>query len=378
MPDEAAEHADFVIQGEAEDAFVNLLESIENGEEKNLPNILGTKLRENFDQKIDSSKTHHNIQDFPLPDLNLIHGHEKIKIAPVITSRGCPFDCPFCSVIEMFSQQMRYDENERIFALLKRYKTQGIDEIFFYDDNFAANISRTKAFLEGMIRENCVPKRWTAQMRATDIVRDKELVSLMKRTNCFMVYMGLESVNPATLKEFNKRQTIEQIAVAVRLLKEQRILTHGMFVFGAESDTIQSVRETADFVIRNDISTVQFMILTPLPGTRYYQKLHDQGRIFDYDWNRYDAHHTVFYPNNMSPFELQTETFNAMKRVYTLSRAVIPIFDRNFVTPLYRMHGHKLINSYMRSHEKYTAGLPKQTVEKIITASDLKLSENTI
>ncbi len=359
MAEEGAEHADFVIKGEAEQVFVELMASIENYEEHKLPQILGTKLRENFAEKIDYRKTFQNIDELPFPELNLIKGHEKIQIAPVVTSRGCPFDCTFCSVIEMFSQRMRYTEHEQTYELLKKYRAEGRKQVFFYDDNFNAHNKRTKELLEGMIRADCVPDGWTAQVRATEIVRDRELLELMKRTNCFMLYMGLESVNPETLKEYNKRQSVEQIIEAIAILKEYGILAHGMFVFGADGDTVDSIRKTADFAIKNKISTVQFMILTPLPGTRYFKSLHEQGRIFDYDWSRYDAHHTVFHPKQMSAYELQVETFKAMERVYSPVQIVKPLLEGNTLTPLFRMYGHNLIKKHYQKTAAYTPLLPK-------------------
>lgn len=380
MPEEAAEHADFVIKGEAETVFVELMTAIENGVEKQLPQILGTKLREHFGEKIDYKKTFQEIDELPFPELSLIKGHKNIHIAPVVTSRGCPFDCTFCSVIEMFSQKMRYHELDQTYELLKKYQAEGRKQVFFYDDNFNAYNKRTKELLEGMIRNNCVPSGWTAQVRATEIVRDRELLQLMKRTNCFMLYMGLESVNPETLKEYNKKQSVEQIVEAIRILKEYGILAHGMFVFGADGDTVDSLRMTADFAIKNKISTVQFMILTPLPGTRYFKSLHEQGRIFDYDWSKYDAHHTVFYPKHMSPYELQVETFKAMERVYSVPQIVRPLFEGNTLTPFFRMYGHNLIRKHYKKTESYTPLLPKNTMPESewreVTSPETKVVES--
>jgi len=173
------------------------------------------------------------------------------------------------------------DDPRSVIAEMKQLKTKQMGSVFFYDDNFNANPRRTTALLENMIRADAVPRTWTAQVRATEIIRDRDLLKLMRRTNCAMVYMGLESVNPATLAAYNKKQSVEQIVEAVRLLREYGIRAHGMFVLGADEDTVATIRATAGFAIRNDVSTVQFMILTPLPGTRYFQMLHDQGRILD-------------------------------------------------------------------------------------------------
>lgn len=354
---------DHVIKGEAENIIVPLLQAYEEGE-KPEP-ILGVTLRNSFSERIDHQKTVQNIDDLPFPDLECIVGKEHIHIAPVVTSRGCPFDCTFCSVIEMFSQKMRYrsvdpDDPRSVIAEMKQLHLNRMTSVFFYDDNFNAYNKRTKQLLENMIRANVVPRAWTAQVRATEIVRDRELLDLMRRTNCIMLYLGLESVNPQTLIEYNKKQSVEQIVEAIRILREYGIRAHGMFVFGADGDTVESIRRTADFAIQNDISTVQFMILTPLPGTRYFQQLHEQGRIFDYDWSRYDAHHTVYWPKNMSPYELQKETFDAMRRVYAWGRVARPAFHGNLLTGFFRHYGHNLVKKHDRMTAHYITTLPRE------------------
>lgn len=353
---------DHVIKGEAENILLPLIQAYEEGETPEP--LLGTTLRNSFSERIDYKKTVQDIDDLPFPDLECIVGKERIKIAPVLTSRGCPFDCTFCSVIEMFSQKMRYrsvdpDDPRSVIAEMKKLHLNKMSSMFFYDDNFNAYNKRTKEFLENMIRADVVPRAWTAQVRATEIVRDRELLELMRRTNCVMLYLGLESVNPQTLIEYNKKQSVEQIVEAIKILKEYGIRAHGMFVFGADGDTVESIRHTADFAIQNDISTVQFMILTPLPGTRYFQQLHDQGRIFDYDWSRYDAHHTVYWPKNLSPYELQVETFAAMRKVYGWNRIVRPVFQGNTLTSFFRYYGHNLVKKHDQKTDLYVKGLPR-------------------
>lgn len=353
---------DHVIRGEAEALIVPLMQALEEGEE--VEPIIGSRLRDNFAQKIDASRTIQDISDLPFPDLTSIVGHQRMHIAPIVTSRGCPFDCTFCSVIEMFSQRMRYrpidiDDPRSVIAEMKQMHAQNMSSVFFYDDNFNANRKRTKMLLENMLRANVVPRAWTAQVRAGEVVKDRELLELMRRTNCMMLYLGFESINPETLHEFNKRQNVEEIIEAIRILKEYGIRAHGMFVFGADGDTVASLRATADFAVKHDISTVQFMILTPLPGTRYFEWLHKDGRIFDYNWSLYDAHHTVFYPKNMTPYELQVETFEAMKKVYRLPRAAWAALQGNYLTAFFRLYGHNLIRAHLKRTRDYVNTLPR-------------------
>jgi len=352
---------DHVVEGEGEYAFRDLVRALENGPKPDA--IVGRRLRHSPGAPIDASSGIGDLDELPFPDLDSIVGRERMTIAPIITSRGCPFDCTFCSVIEMFSQKVRYrsidvDDPRSVIAEMRQLHANHTGSVFFYDDNFTTNIERTKQLLENIIRADVVPRYWSAQVRATEIVRDRELLALMKRTHCIIAYMGLESVNPATLKAFNKKQTVEQVVEAIRVLRGFGVRAHGMFVLGSDEDTVDTIRATADFAIRNDVSTVQFMILTPLPGTRFFQKLVDEGRILDDDWSRYDAHHTVFWPKCMSPRDLQEETFRAMSRVYRSVRCALPVLHGNLITVFMRWYGHGMVAAQTRRSVEYVRSLP--------------------
>jgi radical SAM superfamily enzyme YgiQ (UPF0313 family) len=98
------------------------------------------------------------------------------------------------------------------------------------------------------------------------------------------------------------------------------IMTHGMFVIGADHDTRESVEETVDFAIEHDITSTQFLILTPLPGTRQYEQFEREGRIFTRNWSLYDGHHVVYQPKNMTPWELQRLSLDSHQRFYRVRR----------------------------------------------------------
>jgi radical SAM superfamily enzyme YgiQ (UPF0313 family) len=213
---------------------------------------------------------------------------------------------------------MRYRSLDSVIEDLRPLKPGS--RIMFYDDNFTANRSRTKELLSRMIAEG-VDHPWTAQSRV-DVAKDPELLKLMKKSNCYFLYLGLESVNPATLEEYDKHQKVEDVVEAVRKLHEHGIMVHGMFVFGSDQDDAGTLRDTVRFALKHRIDTVQFMALTPLPGTPYFKEMEESGRLLTRDWSLYDGQHVVFQPKNMSAYELQRDTFRAMKRFYRLSECV--------------------------------------------------------
>ena len=166
------------------------------------------------------------------------------------------------------------------------------------------------------------------------MVRDPELLDLMQRSGCELVYLGLESVNQATLDGFEKAQTVDDIERAIKLLHEHGIRSHGMFVLGADTDTVQTVRDTVTFAMKNHIDTVMLNILTPLPGTPQFDDLDAEGRIFDKRWELYDAHHVVFEPQLMTPYELQIEMLRGYMRFYSLRTWLRYIFTFRFTKQL--------------------------------------------
>ena len=321
MPDEGLEYCDYVLRGEADDNIVAFMKALETG--IGLDDIKGLSYRRKDGRIMHNAEIPlcRDIDTLPCPDFKLIGGLEKkgsksFTITPVMTSRGCPYDCSFCSVTSMFGQKYRFRKKELVLEELRNNKELGSNWVFFYDDNFIANRSRTKELLSTMIEKKLTPN-WTAQLRV-EVGKDPELLDLMRRSNCHTVYIGFESVNPKTLELYNKKQSVDDIEYCIKQLHKYKIRIHGMFVLGSDTDTVKTIRETVRFAKKNDIETVQFLILTPLPGTRTYNELEKEGRIISKDWSLYDAHHVVFEPKLMSYYELQNETFKATREFYSI------------------------------------------------------------
>ena len=317
LAEEALEHADYVARGEGgEGLMIELIEVIEGTRDAHT--VAGLSFtRDGAAVHNDLRSPCPDLDQLPLPDLDLIVGHERLASMPVMTSWGCPFACNFCSVTAMFGRKYRFRSPENVMAELRIKRPQ---RIFFYDDNLAADKKRLKRLLGMMIDEGIVVP-WQAQMR-TDVVRDPELLDLMRRSGCERIALGLESLDQATLDDFEKSQTVADIERAIALLGSHGILSFGMFVVGTDADTPASVREIARFSLREGVTTLMLNILTPLPGTRLYDDMAAEGRIVDPDWRHYDAQHVVFAPRHMTPYELQRVTLRAYRRFYSTRRLV--------------------------------------------------------
>jgi len=317
LPDEALRHADYVIRGEGETALMMFIDSWET--DQDFPRVPNLSYKSN-NTNIHNPQTAHTKQldTLPFPDFSLLQGKLKKmagkRIIPMQTSRGCPFDCSFCSVTGMFGKKYRYRSTENIMQELRLYNSRE-NFLFFYDDNFTAHPARTKDLLKAMIKEN-LKFKWSTQVRV-DIAKDIELVRLMKKAGCHTLFIGFESVNPDSLKEMKKKQTLREIIKAIKILRKNRIHIHGMFVYGFDSDNWQTVMETVNFAKKAKLTSTQFLLLTPLPGSELYNTLKSENRIKFDDWALYDTHHVVFVPRHFSLSELQYAQIFSHKNFYS-------------------------------------------------------------
>ncbi|MGR6836623.1 B12-binding domain-containing radical SAM protein [Syntrophomonas erecta] len=352
MVEEALQHCDYVCRGEADETFNQLVSCIEKGE---LPvDVPGVSYWQD-DQMIHNPMPDWvNVDEVPFPDLSLLKDI-KMSTYPVMTSRGCPFDCTFCSVTPMFGRKYRYRNTESVLEELKQYRDK---QVFFVDDNFTANPHHSKELLRQMISRNIRPRWWCTQVR-TDAARDEELLRLMRDAGCGTVFIGMESINPETLKKYNKKQDVEDIEYCIKQFHRFGILVHGMFVFGGDDDTVQTIHDTLEFAIKNHIDTLQFMILTPLPGTRTYADMEKEGRILTHDWNLYDAHHVVYQPRLMSAEELQKETIKAFHKFYSPGRILGNLFRTGIRSVAFRAVGFWLVRSWESENSWYYQVLKK-------------------
>jgi len=308
LPDEALKYADQVVIGEGENVILDL---IEDGKQKV---VRGERLE---------------ILDLlPFPDLTLLEG-AKIppRVWPIMTSRGCPYNCKFCSVTAMFGRKLRCRSPEAVVEEISYAYNQGGRSFFFYDDNFGVHKKKAIETLEGIINKNLSGIGWSAQTRV-ETAKDAELVKLMSRVGCSRLLIGFESVNPRTLEFYNKGAQVEDTEIAVRTLHQYKVKVHGMFVLGSDEDDACTIEETVKFCQRLKIDSAQFSILFPIPGTRLFEDLDSQNRIFTKDWSLYDGLHVVFHPLRMTVSDLQSKVLDAYKRFYSFASGKTFLYSR--------------------------------------------------
>ncbi|MBF0459218.1 MAG: radical SAM protein [Nitrospirae bacterium] len=356
LPEEALAYVDYVLRGEADHSITALFDYLDLGR-PSISTIKGLSYKDaagNFLHNPDSDRVM-ELDNLPIPDVKLVQEWDRMKIYPISTSRGCPFNCKFCSVIRVFGRQYRFCSVGHALKEIKDACANSKENIFFVDDNFSANKKRTKELLNAIIAEKIKPS-WSAQVR-TDVAKDEELLRLFADSGCHMVYIGFESINPVTLESYNKGQSLDEIVRCIKAVKGHGIDIHGMFVLGADTDNVDTIRKTADFAIDLGIDTIQFMILTPLPGTPFFFEMQESGRLLHTDWSKYDAHHVIYKPTLMNPQTLHMETFKAMGRFYSWKYIAKHVAKLDFFHVAVGFYGKRAVRQALDEAKEYFAAL---------------------
>jgi radical SAM superfamily enzyme YgiQ (UPF0313 family) len=182
--------------------------------------------------------------------------------------------------------------------------------IFFVDDNIAARPAYTRKLLKALIP---LRVKWFGQ-GCVLMARDRELLNLLRESGCFGLFIGFESLSGRSLEQVNKGTNhVRDYGTAIKKIHDSGIGVVGAFIFGFDSDDEGVFEETVRFIDRHQVELASFSILTPLPGTRLYRQMHDQGRIVERDWAKYTCGEVVFRPKLLSIEELQDGYYWARK-----------------------------------------------------------------
>ncbi|HWR58978.1 MAG TPA: radical SAM protein [Thermodesulfovibrionales bacterium] len=288
LPDEALEHADAVVVGEAEGVWPRLVSDAASGQM----------------QRIYRAGKMTDLNGLPKPRRDLFPGTKCNGNAPipigVETSRGCPYDCEFCCIGQTLGQQYRVRPVQEVIA-----EIESIDSphLFFCDDALGLNRNAAKKLFTEMIP---LRRRWLAQ-GTVSLAEDLELLRLMERSGCLGLLIGFESVQKGTQNEVNKIKNLKiDFYEAMRRFHGEGFGILGSFVFGFDYENKDVFEQTLEFIMRGRLDVIQLRILTPYPGTRLYKRLLSEGRLFVRDWwlRGYPPDTLLFQPKGMTADEL--------------------------------------------------------------------------
>lgn len=258
----------------------------------------------------------------PRVDPRLLRRFVSSNYATIDCGRGCPFNCSFCTIINVQGRRMRYRSPECVLrAIRERYREHGISVYFFTDDNFARN-PVWEAIFDGLIalrEQEGIPLEFVMQVDVA-AVRIPRFLEKAARAGCSTVFIGMESLNPGNLKQAGKTQNrVEDYADMVAAWRQAGVRTHVGYIIGFPDDTEESVRDDVRRLIE-DVRPDQasFFMMTPLPGSRDHQRLVQDGAWLDPDYNNYDSCHACLRHPHMSSEAWQRSYEEAWHRFYSV------------------------------------------------------------
>ncbi|HSR66731.1 MAG TPA: radical SAM protein [Acidobacteriota bacterium] len=328
-------HADAVALGEIDDIWPQILQDAEQGNMQDIYQALDSEGREIKPSLEDYARIPWESMD--LKQFDLIRkipgwGRYLMKkagvkdwntfyVLPIESGRGCPYGCDFCTVTGFFGKSIRFRSNDSVVEELLRLKARAAQEggkvgVFFIDDNFAINKKRTKSLLRAMIaRDACVP--WVAQI-SMNLLRDEELVDLIAESGGVWIFMGLESIDPANLKDVNKGfNKPAQYQEVLDRLADRGIYAITSFIFGMDEDQPGVARNTLNAIGSWPPGLPVFGLLTPYPATPLYDRLLSQERLTrPKHWLDFRPFRMAFTPKNLSVEEAEAEVMEAWQGCY--------------------------------------------------------------
>lgn len=327
---------DFVLRREWD---YSLLELIKADQSKNdLTDVKGLTWIKNGEVVVNADVDFiHDLDALPIPAYDLVDMSKfyesvfvRFPAATMITSRGCPNFCVFCSYPQtIYSRKYRAMSPERVIKEIKYLVEElGVREIRFDDDTFIIDRQRAIDICK-LIYEAKLDLIYSIQARA-DLMTD-ELAKWLKKSGCRMVLFGIESGNNEVLKKIKKNETKEQMVKGVRIAQKHGIDVLNSIMLGFYWDTKETVEETIQFAFELNAEFTQMSVPTPLPGTEYYDLLDKENCFISKEWHKHDSvHHSNVILPNLSNDDLNTFLDEFYRRYYRRPKYLWMMFLRSF------------------------------------------------
>lgn len=327
-PDEALQYADAIVCGEAEDLWPQLVADYEAGQMQRMYKMTSFPALENYKS----------------PRVELLSPDAYMTRQCSFTTRGCHFDCEFCSVSPFNGKTTRRRPVEEVVTelqnvqrwirseLVERIRDEPLWKAFILSLRIRVGIEDGSivAFVDDLHNSNRAYCRelWTALkplklkwgcQSTLFLADDEEMVKLAAESGCVSVFVGMESLDEDCLDETNKPfNRVKKFAQEIKMFHDYGIMVNPGIVFGFDNDDEAVFERAVDFLTKNQVELAYFNILTPLPGTALFDRYNNAGRIFDKDWSKYDGKHVVFQPSRMTPEQLQEGFHWANHQFYSL------------------------------------------------------------
>lgn len=299
---EALEHFDIVLAGEAEEIWAQVLGDVNRGDPKRLYQA---------PRYADLSRL--TIPRFDLIDYGkyMVPPFARTPLIPLQTTRGCPHSCDFCSVASFAGQTIR---RKPVRNVIREIETIRPSRVFFTDDNILADPDYARDLFNAM---KGLRLRWACQM-STEVRQYPELVELAAASGCHETFVGIESLSPDNLRTVHKSfNHVETYADTFRRLADVGILAQVSLIFGLDHDTVTRLRDTVHKVMEWDVNYLYINLLTPFPGTRLHERMREANRIRHDNWSLYDGKHVLVQPQRITASELEECVWYGYRTFYS-------------------------------------------------------------
>jgi len=278
LPQEAIQHADAVVVGEAEDCWSTLIEDLKRG-----------RLQRFYRSE------YPDLSRAPLPRRDLGVDRTIFNTVGLETTRGCPYACEFCSVTGFYGPRIRHRDVDRVVEDIRR---SGSRLFMITDDNVTGNPAYSRQLFRAL---EPLGIDWVGQS-SIKLAKDRELLQLCRKSGCNMLFFGLETVSSSGMQSLRKAySSVSETEEAIRIIQGHGIAFHPSIVFGLDTDTPAIFDDTLEFLQRNRIPSATLNVMTPYPGTQLYRRLKEEGRLLTEDWYYYDHKCVVYRPKHITP-----------------------------------------------------------------------------
>jgi radical SAM superfamily enzyme YgiQ (UPF0313 family) len=343
-PEQALEHCDAVVKGEAEYAWPELLADVQRG---------------GLRRRIYEGERLHDLRGLPAPDLQHLPlwrpelMSEKIYREyyfqfPLYVTRGCPFQCDYCCITRFHGGTYRKRPIGEVLRDIDAILALGSRNILFMDDNPVADRTYAKELFRAMIPKGI---RWCSQC-TIQIAQDGELLDLAKRSGCTLLSIGFETIKQDNLKHINKSWSRSaEYARLIRALRRRGIQVVALIMLGLDEDGPEDFDRTLEFLIRTKVPLAKFHLPIPYPGTPFYDRMEREGRILTKDWSRYDYGRAVIRPRRMSPEVAERKywaTYRDFFSLRSIARRFLPPAPKNLGLQMHYLTANLIFRKLQR------------------------------
>lgn len=327
--------ADYVVIGEGEDTLYKLLTQLNLGKSKKDIKIDGVVSSSN--KTVTFSPFIQDLSVFTMPDWDQIdpriykkapHGAivSNFPTAPILTTRGCPYECKFCASPFLWKRRIRFRKPDEVVNEIEYLvKEKGVKEIHFEDDNFTLHRLHAETVCKEIIKRKIKVAWCTPNGIRADRV-DAKLLRLMKKAGCYSVAFGIESGNAQILNNILKHENLDTIRKAVVLAHKNGLLTQGFFIFGLPGETKETIKETIRFAKSLPLDKAQFLLLDIIPGSALWNDLNYNKRV---NWGIDSFHEVAWLPPTIDKHTLSKVLSQAFISFYLRPKQIL-IFLKYF------------------------------------------------